>query len=81
LNKEAKQGKKGNFKIKAGNIFMGRNDKIKLKKANPLGDHIRLRKAWISEQQKRERVFRNKLRMFFLWNGFIHQYDQQNLFI
>jgi hypothetical protein len=60
LDKEAKQQKKDNFKIKAANIFRARNDKIKLKEANLVGDHIRLYKTWISEQQRRGRVFRKK---------------------
>jgi hypothetical protein len=53
LDKEAKQKKKDNFKIKAANTFRARIYKIKLKEANPMGDHIKLYKAWISEQQRK----------------------------
>jgi hypothetical protein len=45
LDKEAKQRKKDNFLIKAANMLRARNNKIKLKEANPLGDHISLTKA------------------------------------
>jgi hypothetical protein len=62
LDKEAKQRKKDNFKISVANVFKPRNNKKKLKAADPLGDHIRSRKTWISEQQKRGRVFRKKSR-------------------
>jgi hypothetical protein len=62
LDKEAKQRKNDNFKIKAVNLFKPRNNKIKLKEANPIGDHMRLYKAWISEQRRRGRVFRKKPR-------------------
>jgi hypothetical protein len=50
LNKEAKQRKKDNFLIKAANMFRARNNKIKLKEANPGRDHIRLYNTWINEQ-------------------------------
>jgi hypothetical protein len=53
LDKEAKKRKKDNFKISVANVFKPRNHKIKLREANPIGDHMRLYKAWISEQQKR----------------------------
>jgi hypothetical protein len=49
LQKEPKQRKKDNFKIKPANIFRAKNDKIKLKKADPFSDHGRLYKVWISE--------------------------------
>jgi hypothetical protein len=62
LDKEAKQWKKDNFKISVANVFKPKNNKIKLKEANPMGDHMRLYKAWISEQQKRGRVFKKKPR-------------------
>jgi hypothetical protein len=53
LDKEANQRKKDNFKRKAVNLFRARNNKIKLKEANPMGDHMRLYDAWIREQQRR----------------------------
>jgi hypothetical protein len=58
LKKEAKHRKKDNFTIKAVNLFRGKNDKIKLREANYFSDHVRLYKAWISEQQKKRRVFK-----------------------
>jgi hypothetical protein len=66
LQKEAKQRKKDNFKIKAANIFRAKNNKIKLNEADPMGDHMRLYKAWISEQQRRGRVFRKNQEHLFL---------------
>jgi hypothetical protein len=72
LDKEAKQRKKDNFKIKAANIFRARNDKIKLREANLVGDHIRLYNAWISEQQRKGRVFKKKPKSLFLYNGFAY---------
>jgi hypothetical protein len=62
LDKEAKQRKKDNFKINEANIFRTKNNKIKLKVADPFSDHARLYKVWISEQQKRGRVFKKKPR-------------------
>jgi hypothetical protein len=62
LDKEAKKRKKDNFKISLANVFKPRNHKIKLKEGNPMEEHMRLYKAWISEQQKRGRVFRKKHR-------------------
>jgi hypothetical protein len=58
LEKKAKQGKKDNFTINAVNLFSGKNDKIKLKEANPILDHVRLYKVWICKQQKNGRVFK-----------------------
>jgi hypothetical protein len=37
---ETKQRKKDNFFIKAANMFRARNNKIKLKEANPEKDHV-----------------------------------------
>jgi hypothetical protein len=58
LKKEAKQWKKDNFTIKAVNIFRGKSDKMKFRETNSFSDYARLYKAWISEQQKKERVFK-----------------------
>jgi hypothetical protein len=58
LEKEVKQWKKDNFVIKAVHLFRGKNNKIKLREANSFSDHARLYKAWISEQQKKGRVFK-----------------------
>jgi hypothetical protein len=58
LEKKAKERKKNNFTVKAVNLFRGKNDKIKLREANSFSDHVRLYKAWISEQQKKGRVFK-----------------------
>jgi hypothetical protein len=44
-------------------MFRARNNKIKMREADPGRDHVRLYKAWISEQRKRGRVFRLKLRI------------------
>jgi hypothetical protein len=63
LDKEVKKRNKDNFKISLANIFKPSNHKIKLKAADRLGDHMRLYNAWINEQRKRGRVFRNKPRM------------------
>jgi hypothetical protein len=56
LEKEANPRKKDNFTIKTVNLFRGKNDKIKLKKANSFSDHVRLYKLWINEQQKRKSI-------------------------
>jgi hypothetical protein len=47
LEKKAKQRKIDNFTIKAVNLFRGKNDKIKLKEANSLSNHVRLYKVWM----------------------------------
>jgi hypothetical protein len=42
---EAKQRKRDNFKIKAINLFRSKNNKLKLKEANPILDRKRLTNA------------------------------------
>jgi hypothetical protein len=52
-----------NDQKKKGHVFKSKNKRIKLKEANPMGDHMRLYKEWISEQQRRGKVFRKKPRI------------------
>jgi hypothetical protein len=62
LDKEAHQRNKENFKISIGNIFKGKNNKIKLKGTNTYADHVRLYKAWIELQRKKRRTFHKIVR-------------------
>jgi hypothetical protein len=58
VGERSKVTEEDNFTINSVNLFRGENYKIKLKEANSFSGHVRLYKPWISEQQKKGRVFK-----------------------